>query len=89
MFTSDHPEQGFCFCRIARYGGRRTNISGSDLIDGLERRNRSIEVDASTNKLDPEPIAHARSRNILGQDSQSTFDIQQSSSVELEDFLSL
>ena len=85
MFSSDHPEQAFCFCRIARYSGRRTNISGSDLIDGLERRNRSVEVDSSTNMLDPEPIAHARSRNILDQESHSSFDVQQSRSVTLED----
>ena len=58
---------------------------GSDLIDGLERRNRSVEVDSSTSMLDPEPIAHARSRNILDQESHSSFDVQQSRSVTLED----
>ena len=50
-YTSDHCEQAFSYCRIGRYCGRRTNISATDLIDGLERRNRSIELESCVNEL--------------------------------------
>lgn len=73
MYSSDHCEQAFCYCRITRYRGRHTNISGTDLITGLERRNRSIELESYVKSFDPEPVAHARSRSILDQPEESQF----------------
>ena len=62
FFTSDHCEQVLFFCRIGRFSGRRTNMSGSDVAHGLAKRNRSIEVESKSTILEPKPIAHARSR---------------------------
>lgn len=83
-YTSDHCEQAFCFCRIARYKGRRTNISGTDLIDGLERRNRSIELESHVKSFDPEPVAHARSRSMLSNKEDSAFKNQKARDVDMK-----
>ena len=83
FFSSDHCEQAFAYCRIGRYIGRRTNISGSDIISGLERRNRSIELESISIKFEAAPIAHARTRTVMDMTKGSTFTNERARVVEV------
>ena len=80
-YSSDHCEQGFSYCRIHRHKGRKTNLSGSDAVCGLARRNRCVEVESYVHVLKPQPVAHARSRNIMRLPKSSTFNTQKARSV--------
>ena len=80
-YSSDHCEQAFCYCRIARYLGRRTNISGSDILHGLSRRNRSVEITSYMQILQPQPIAHARSKSVMDLPKDSSFHNEKASAV--------
>ena len=72
-YSSDHCEQAFAYSRTGRYAGRRSNMSGYDLLKALERRNRSIEVEAETNVFTSAPLAHTRSRSMIGGEKNATY----------------
>ena len=56
-------------------------MSGTDVVDGLSKRNRSVEIDSCVNVLQPLPIAHARSRSIMDMPKNSKFFNQKACSV--------
>ena len=56
---------------------------GSDLLTGLESRNRSLEIEAHVCSLDPEPLAHTRSTTLLNQDPKSQFKLQMAREIDM------
>lgn len=83
--SSNHCEQAFCFCRIGRYKGRQSNISGSDLTEGLAKRNRSVEIDSMVNVLEPQPIAHSRSLSMMDYPKTKTSSFFNNKAKSVED----
>ena len=65
LLTSDSCEQIFAFLRIGRYLGRRTNLTVHDVIEGLRKLNRSLELDAEDEHLLDKTVAHARGRTLI------------------------
>ena len=62
--TSDVCEMAFAFIRIGRFFGRRTNVDSVGVCQGLEAKNRSVELATKMEDLNAS-CAHTRGRSIL------------------------
>lgn len=65
FFTSDSCEQMFAFLRIGRHRGRRVQLDAASIIDGLNKANRSLELDADKEHFLDCEIAHTRGKALI------------------------
>ena len=65
FFSSDCCEQTFAWLRTGQHEGRRTNLDAYDILRGLRKRNRSLELDAAGNHLLEPTVAHTRGKTLI------------------------
>ena len=65
LFSSYACEQLFAFLRIGIHAGRRTNVAAKDVVSGMAKCNRSLELDAAGFSLMPQTVAHSRNRLLI------------------------
>ena len=65
FFTSDSCEQLFALLRIKGCKGRRVQLDAASVVEGLNRANRSLELDADKEHLLDTDIAHTRCRSLI------------------------
>ena len=56
-------------------------MSGSDVVHGISKRNRSVQIDSCVKILQSQPIAHARFRSVMDMPKNSKFFNQKACSV--------
>lgn len=55
----------YAFLRIGLHAGIRTNLCSKDMLVGMGKSNRSLELDALGKSLIPVTVAHSRNKLVI------------------------
>ena len=65
FLTSDPVEHLWAALRTGRYGGRRTNLTSNEVLQGARKLNRSITLVTAQNHLLEPTNAHTRGKTLI------------------------